>query len=362
LTGTTHVLGDGCAAMMLASRVDELQGHSLSVLRPTGAPEAKDHMLGFWGTPGLEFAAELSRHSWSTWAVITDAKQAELTSEHQPYHAMHKAVFLETCRRKADALGVQFMTQQKGLKTHADQLFDSRPPRAQPNAMLQHFVGLEVEMGSPVFDPEKAILMDFRVDQSHGMHFMYLLPFSPTCALVESTMFSTEKMPRSYYVEAIESYLFDHYGASIDHIVREEQGVIPMGNLSPHDPDIPGLGANGGAIRPASGYTFAFLHQQIQDGIERSKTGKPLVFKRPHKRVDVWMDSILLTVLRHWPNHGPHLFVRMAEAMSGEEFIRFMTGQANWRLRFKVMRAMPKMPFIRGFSKWMFSRPHKVVS
>ena len=71
MTITTHVLGDGCAAMMLASRADELEGHTLSILSPTGAPEAKDHVLGFWGTPGLDFAAELSRHSWSTWAVIT---------------------------------------------------------------------------------------------------------------------------------------------------------------------------------------------------------------------------------------------------------------------------------------------------
>ena len=362
MTTSTHVIGDGCAAMMLASRADEVKEHSLSILRPTGAPEAKDHMLGFWNTPGLEFAAKLSRHSWSNWAVITDTKRADLTCEHQAYHAMHKASFLQHCRSKAESHGVHFTTQDEGQEIPADLLFDSRPPRPSPNAMLQHFVGLEVEMKSPVFDTETAILMDFRVDQSQGMHFMYVLPFSPTCALVESTMFSTQKMPREYYIEAIESYLFNHHGAAIDHVVREEQGVIPMGNLSPHDPTISGLGANGGAIRPASGYTFAFLHQQIQHGIERTKSGKSLAFKRPHKRVDVWMDSVLLTVLRHWPNQGPHLFVRMAQALTGEEFIRFMTGKANWRLRFKVMRAMPKIPFIRGFSRWIFSRPRKVVS
>ena len=86
------------------------------------------------------------------------------------------------------------------------------------------------------------------------------------------------------------------------------------------------------------------------------------MFNRPHKRVDVWMDSVLLAVLRHWPQQGPILFGRMAKALSGEEFIRFMSGRANWRLRFKVMMAMPKLPFIRGVSKMMFSRPRKVVS
>ena len=204
--------------------------------------------------------------------------------------------------------------------------------------------------------------MDFRVDQSHGMHFMYVLPFSSTCALIESTMFSTAKMPREYYTEAIETYLFNHHNATIKNVLREEQGVIPMGRLSLHNPSIPGLGANGGAIRPASGYTFAFIHRQIQDAIDRVNKGKSLKFKRPHKRVDVWMDSVLLAVLRHWPQQGPILFGRMAKSLSGEEFIRFMSGRAGWGLRFKVMMAMPKLPFIRGVSKMMFSRPRKVVS
>ena len=44
---------------------------------------------------------------------------------------------------------------------------DSRPPRASRNAMLQHFLGQEIEVERPVFDDSTAILMDFRVDQTH---------------------------------------------------------------------------------------------------------------------------------------------------------------------------------------------------
>ncbi|GIR08054.1 MAG: hypothetical protein CM15mP18_3830 [Methanobacteriota archaeon] len=45
-----------------------------------------------------------------------------------------------------------------------------------------------------------------------------------------------------------------------------------------------------------------------------------------------------------------------------EEFIRFMSGQASWRLRLKVMMTMPKWPFIRGVSKLMnFQQPRKVA-
>lgn len=359
---SVHVLGDGCASLTLATRAKELHGHAITVVRPEAAPEPKDHMLGFWGTPDMAFAAQHARHTWPNWSIITASGHATLTSEAHPYHAMHKLAYLKHAKKEALEAGVRFIDEGHHSESPPSMVFDTRPPCAPSGAMLQHFAGMEVEVDRPVFDPTTAVLMDFRVDQTHGMHFMYVLPFSPTRALLESTMFSTEVMPRAHYKEAIASYLFEHHKATMVEVISEEQGVIPMGKLGLHDPAIPGLGANGGAIRPASGYTFAFIHQQIQGAVERVRRGQPLRFTRPHKRVDVWMDSVLLAVLRHWPHQGPRLFGRMAQSLSGEEFIRFMSGRAGWGLRFKVMLAMPKLPFIRGVSKMMFSRPRKVVS
>ena len=264
----THILGDGIAAMMLASRSDELPEHEISIVSPEGAPMSKDHMLGFWNMNGLEMAVESSRASWSKWAIITNTGKSVLHSDKHAYHIMHKANYIQNCRDKATQEGVEFIEEKSMTTTESSQTFDSRPPRASKNAMLQHFLGQEVEVDKPVFDSSTAILMDFRVDQSEGMHFIYLLPYSPTQALVESTLFSTTVLDREYYVNTINDYLADHYGASVHNIIHEEQGVIPMGTLSPHDENIPGLGANAGAIRPASGYTFVFIHQQIQRAIQ----------------------------------------------------------------------------------------------
>ena len=358
----TNILGDGIAAMMLASRAGELPEHEMTIVHPEGAPMLKDHMLGFWNMDGIEMAVESSRASWSKWAIVTDTNKSVMHSDKHAYHIMHKANYIQNCRDKATQEGVEFIEEKSMTTTVSSQTFDSRPPRASKNAMLQHFLGQEVEVDKPVFDSSTAILMDFRVDQSEGMHFIYLLPYSPTQALVESTLFSTTVLDREYYVNTINDYLADHYGASVQNIIHEEQGVIPMGTLSPHDENIPGLGANAGAIRPASGYTFVFIHQQIQRAIESSKQGMPLRFKRPHKAIDVWMDAVLLTVLRNWPQQGPKLFGRMASSLSGDEFVRFMSGQANWRLRLKVIMAMPKLPFIKGVSKHIFQRSEKVVA
>lgn len=362
MTIETHVIGDGCSAMMLASRADELEGHNITLVRPDGAPPAKDHMLGFWNTPGLKFASKVARASWSNWSIITDSGEYKMSSKRYAYHAMHKEKFLESCHVKADMNDVKIISEDEAAQKRPKLTFDSRPPRASRNAMLQHFLGQEVIVDKPVFDDTTAILMDFRVDQSHGMHFIYLLPFSPTQALVESTLFSTKVLEEEFYIDSINQYLSSHFGASVKKIAHQEKGVIPMGKLSPHDRNIPGLGANAGAIRPASGYAFVFMHQQIHRAIKRTKKGKSLRFKRPHKAVDVWMDGVLLTVLRHWPNQGPILFARMAERLTGDEFISFMSGKANWGLRMKVIMAMPKLPFIRGASKFILSRPLKVMS
>ena len=145
----------------------------------------------------------------------------------------------------------------------------------------------------------------------------------------------------------------DHFGASVPNVIHEEQGVIPIGTLSLHDADIPGLGANAGAIRPASGYTFVFIHQQIQRAIEVSKQGKPLRFKRPHKSIDVWMDAVLFTVLR------TNTAMCQSCLEDGfitfrDEFVRFMSGQAQLETTSQGHHGhAPSCPSTRAFQTYL---------
>ena len=144
----THILGDGCAAMMLASMKDQLPNHDLTIVHPTDAPMGKDHMLGFWNTDGLDFAVNCSRKSWSKWAIITNTEKNVMHSENHAYHIMHKATFLEQCRNKAEQLNVQFAEQSTIKADDSVLTFDSRPPRSSHGAMLQHFLGQEIEVDS----------------------------------------------------------------------------------------------------------------------------------------------------------------------------------------------------------------------
>ena len=355
------VLGDGCAALSLAARVDELANHKLTLVRPHDAPPETDHLWGFWDGPNLTAASRLARKRWNSWSIVTGRGKAVLRSQKRPYAALHRLDWTAHCRAAASRVGVATLDGDEAAKA-ADFVFDSRPPPVPDGMMLQHFLGLEVRSRHAIFDSDTAILMDFRVDQSRGMHFIYLLPFSATEALVESTLFTPSVCSESYYRREIAGYLKTHFGLEEFETLRTERGVIPLGIMPPRDPSIPGIGGNGGAIRPSSGYAFPFIQKQIDRAIAAALEGRELGFAMPHRRVDLWMDTVLLTVLRHWPERAPDLFLRMGRALDGDEFAQFLSGEADWPLRLKVIIAMPKAPFLRGlFCLLAGSRPKRAA-
>ena len=186
--------------------------------------------------------------------------------------------------------------------------------------------------------------MDFRVDQSRGMPHLSAAVLGDRGA-GRSTLFSPERCEERFYLEAIETYLASHFDLPSFETLRRERGVIPLARLPQRDPAIPGIGGNGGAIRPSSGYAFVFIQKQIDEVAAALGGGGRLQFRTPHRAVDLWMDAVLLTVLRHWPERAPELFLRMGRALDGDEFARFLSGEADWPLRLKVVMAMPKWPF-----------------
>ena len=211
---------------------------------------------------------------------------------------------------------------------------------------MQHFLGYEITSNHNVFKPDTAILMDFRCDQSRGVHFIYYLPFTQRHALVESTLFSTSLVSEDFYDKAIKHYLTNHLGCTNYTIKRRERGVIPMARLQQRESDLMGIGANGGAIRPSSGYAFSFIQKQIDQISNNAKPGKPLQVKNPHSRFELMMDQIFLDVIRRKPFLAPAIFTSLASNLNGDEFACFLSGEASMKIWLKVIFAMPKWPFL----------------
>ena len=119
-----------------------------------------------------------------------------------------------------------------------------------------------------------------------------------------------------------------------------------MARLQQRDPDLTGIGANGGAIRPSSGYAFSFIQKQIDQISNSAKPEKTLQVKNPHSRFELMMDQIFLKVIRRQPTLAPVIFTSLARYLNGDEFACFLSGKATIIIWLKVVFAMPTWPFL----------------
>ena len=348
------ILGAGCAALSLAARGDAFTAHQLTII-DLESRVADDHIWGFWLMPWLGHVTDLTQKKWHNWRIISPDHVLKLSSKTHPYCALSRHEWLSHCRQRAEGAGVSIKRSLDHLNPR--QILDSRPPRSPPNAILQHFLGYEVTSDYDVFDPDTAILMDFRCDQSRGAHFIYHLPFTQRRALVESTLLSPSLVPEDFYDRAIKYYLANHLDCKDYNIKRRERGVIPMANLQPRDPTLTGIGANGGAIRPSSGYAFSFIQKQVDQVVSSAQPGKPLQVRKPHSRFELVMDQIFLHVIRHQPTLAPVIFTSLARHLNGDEFACFLSGAAGIKIWLKVIFAMPKWPFLFSLLRFTTKKP-----
>ncbi len=368
-TGSAHektiaIVGGGCAGWSLAARAEQLYAKSVTLY--TKEEERPSHSWGFWQMPWLSDALSNKRAKWNNWQIITEEGTINHYSLNHAYHNLRSDDWFNWCQHKFQTANTiteiiklpvtstdknQIITSQH--RKAFDCIYDSRPPKSEKNILLQHFKGIEIKTTKPVFNPKVATLMDFRVSQENGIHFMYVLCYDAFTALVESTFFSPSPHHQEIYDTAINDYLKRFYDLENFEIVNSEIGVIPMGEVKPFDanPFLYKIGSNAGAIRPSTGYAFSFIQKQIMDFLDH-KT-KPLA---PHKKYDLWMDKVFLEVLNSNPKMAPSLFFNLAKALNGDSFARFLSGEARVWDYILVISSMPKWLFLKHAFKVMITK------
>ena len=172
---------------------------------------------------------------------------------------------------------------------------------------------------------------------------MYILPFSHNKALVESTVFSKQVFKNSWYREKIKDYLkiknINNYKES-----SVEQGVIPMFFAEEQNTpslNIVNIGIRGGACKPSTGYAFSFLIKQVQL-LKKSKKN----YVHIHKFLERKMDKIFINFLKN-SNEDGQSFIKLASNLNGNEFQSFMMGESSILTKLKIIKSMPKLPFIK---------------
>ncbi|WP_276480499.1 lycopene cyclase family protein [Paraflavitalea pollutisoli] len=238
----------------------------------------------------------------------------------------------------------------------ATQVFNSiqlQPPVLAKNQyfLLQHFKGWFIETPTPSFDPACATLMDFRVDQSPGTSFVYVMPFTPTTALVEYTVFSPSVLSQPAYDAGLKDYLQNIINIGNYKICEEETGAIPMTNyrFPRNDGAITWLGTAGGQTKSSSGYTFQFIQKQADQLVQALLQQQPLSHRQTFsdKRFG-WYDAILLNILSHNTLPGDVIFKDLFLNNKITDILQFLDNETSVLQEMKIVWGLPKKVFLRA--------------
>ena len=375
------IVGAGAAGLMLGSAMaldPFFSSKKILVLDPD-PKENNDRSWCFWSTEEKNKGPwqALQPHHWDYIGVSEGDRLTEKSIAPYRYTLIEAAPFYALMKKRiAAAPHILFKQEKVGHVTQRSlglmaipteketylgrQVFDSRfdykPLIAQQQfpVLQQHFIGWFVTAKKAVFHPDQAVFMDFSLPQKGNTRFMYLLPSSPTEALVEYTLFSPQRLETQEYENAIIDYLAGLGLSPADYEVsRTEAGSIPMScypfeqNNHAHYMKI---GTAGGWSKPSTGYTFQNSHRKIQALVPYLKTAKPL--HKFHKRSRFWWyDRILLRVLSQDNSQGKDIFEGLFKKRSAPLILKFLSEETNFLEELYIMSAAPLWRFTKAFFK-----------
>jgi lycopene beta-cyclase len=216
----------------------------------------------------------------------------------------------------------------------------------------QHFRGWFIRSSQPVFDPGAATMMDFRIPQHGETRFTYVLPYSPTEALIEVAIFSNAHLSVSGYDEILSQYI-QEYLPEIDQydITQVEQGVIPMTDYAfpPAEGHILHLGMAGGDTRASTGYTFWNIQQRVAAIITALIRGE-----RPDQTDTVarmrsrYYDTLMLHVLQYEQYPGDQFFGRLFRRNPVARILAFLNAETSFLQEVLLMQTSPIRIFVRA--------------
>ncbi|NAS31817.1 lycopene cyclase [Flavobacteriaceae bacterium R38] len=225
--------------------------------------------------------------------------------------------------------------------------------------LQQHFIGWYVKTETAVFNPERVTFMDFSVPQKGNTRFMYVLPISPTEALIEYTLFSEHLLPNKEYEEAIEAYLKRiGIGTGTFKILEKERGSIPMTCYDFQKADSKNLihiGTAGGWTKASTGFTFKNTNEKIKKLIQRIK--KEEDFSKLGKKNRFWYyDLLLLDVLYKRNDLGAYIFPSLFKRNRTQMIFKFLEEKTTPSQEIKILFSVTHWEFIKAFLRRIFKQ------
>ena len=244
-------------------------------------------------------------------------------------------------------------------------IFDSRTPthahsQVGQTHIHQSFVGWMIETPTAMDSPEAFRFMDFNIEQLGHTQFVYVLPFSPTTALVEVTRFGSDILPLPEAEELLEKYTTQHFGSFTK--LGREQGCIPMSNTSMENTTITGvvnLGARNYNIKPSTGYAFKNMYYHARELTETMRTGGN-VSALNIQHADAFQgrfafyDALLLDILQRQPQEGKRIFLSLFESIGVQKVMRFLDEKTSFQEDISIFMQLPWKPFLLALARKAF--------
>lgn len=353
------IIGAGAAGLSLCHALLERGITDEIVVLDCKPTFTDDRTWCFWNTVPHPFS-HLASSCWNRWEVVEeDGRRAAQSSGRGGYACLRGGDFYayvaEIIRRHPNVI-LKLGCPADAALPDGDFVFDSRPRPVPPGGLSfsQRFCGQFVRANTPTFDPTRCTLMDFRVSQERGLHFMYVLPFSPTEALVENTYIQpsgTGQLGAEQHRREIGIYLREQWGLDAFTAEREEAGAIPMTTQSfpKRDGRVFFIGTAGGCAKPSSGYTFTRIQAQCRQIADAAAAGKLDSFREaPTSARFRFFDTVFLQALHDHPEAFPHYFYRLFSRVPPDTLTAFLSETSLWPSDFHILRALPLTPFLQA--------------
>jgi len=381
------ILGAGCAGLSLACALLDMAVDEQIVLVDRRSTFQHDRTWCFWSTADDLPFASLATHRWPAWRLVDrHGRGTEHRSTRHAYLYLPADRFYEAALTRLDgAANVELRLGERVLDVQAgpegvsvrtsngtiegaiayDAMGGAGPlNRHRPEGAIelrQRFLGLEVELERPVFDPSTATLMDFRVGDREGdaLRFTYVLPLSATRALVEDTSLGGRALDAGDRRAAIGAHLREVWGAGEVHVRREERGALPMTTYEfplTRGPRLLAVGAAAGALRPSSGYAFVRLQRHVRGVARAVAAGVPPPTHMGLRRHRA-LDALFLRALSADPAGFDQHLVGLARGVDADVFARFMTDTSSLRDEAVIVAALARPRFLRAMAVGRAERP-----
>lgn len=365
---TLAIIGGGCAGLALARELAAGQFRHRFILVEPREEYSDDRSWCFW--EGQDHRLQhLVSHRWQRWECSTaDGQVVQQYSMERSYQYIRSMDYYKDALNSLDESSYcdqvnarliciqrlpsgRFHLRTTSGEFEVDQVVDTRPPVFQQFSgalLFQCFSGCEIKLPSGISaQPNVVTLMGGLRTTGTDLMFDYILPLGPDRVLVETTRFSPRPVQQTRLEADLET-LIQARGWQAGIRVREEHGMLPMGLPAAQSLKLPGLaraGIGAGSLRPASGYSFLRIQSWARHCADSLLRDGPVVSHKQDPRWRIWLDSVLLNVLKNRPDLGPEVLFRLFSRPKPLQLVNFLSDQAGPGDVLAIMQSLPVLPF-----------------